>query len=144
MAGVVLKSLGRAASLTTATTVSTLVRLPILWFATLGGISGVAGAQLVAQVLWLLAIFAVVASVLRVRMLAVLAPLVPSLLVSAVVGACALVSARTLPPQPGLAAGVAVAALSYAIMLRLVCADALQVGLETLRAAWPRRRAFTW
>jgi O-antigen/teichoic acid export membrane protein len=145
MAGVVLKSLGRAGTLTTATTISTLVRLPLLWLATLGGITAVAAMQLLAQAVWLVAIFVVAGSVFRISIRAVFAPLAPALLVAVAVGATALGVAQLLPPLPGLLVGILAALAVYAIMLELVCADALRLGMETLRAATRvRRRALSW
>ena len=145
MAGVVLKSLGRAGTLTTATTISTLVRLPLLWLATLGGITGVAMMQLLAQAVWLVAIFAVVGSVVGVGIRAVLTPVVPALLVASVVGCVTLAVAHALPPAPAVVVGAAAALVVYLVMLKLVCAEALRLGVDTVReAAGLRRRALTW
>ena len=145
MAGVVLKSLGRARTLTIATSIATVVRLPLLWVATFGGISAVALVQLVSQVVWLVAIYIVVASVLRVSVSSVLMSIAPALTVSAGVGVTAFLVVQSLPGVSGLLLGTLSAIVVYAVLLRLVCADALRLGIDTIATAiGGRRRALSW
>ena len=145
MAGVVLKSLGRARTLTVATTIATVVRLPLLWVATFEGISAVALVQLVTQALWLVGIFAVVASTLRMSLRSALAPLVPAILVAVGVGSAAFGVAHALPPAPGLLLGLVAALVVYGVLVKLLCADAFHLVVrKTAEAVGARRGALSW
>ena len=140
MAGVVLKSLGRTGTLTTATTVSTAVRLPVIWFATYGGITAVAFAQLAVQLVWLVGIFVVVARVLDAEVRAILAPIIPAVVVSVVVGAAAWLPTTMLPPAPSLVVGSSLALLVYGFLVHRFCAEVLDLVVGALRRLTPRRR----
>jgi PST family polysaccharide transporter len=117
LAGITLKALGRTGTLTVAMSISSVLRLPLLWVAASWSISAVAATQLIAQAIWLVAIYAVAARSLQTMTRALLVRLLPGLAIAVAVAAPALVAAQTLPPGAALVAGFAAAAVVYVVAL---------------------------